>query len=64
MQKNSCLMSLNPDINEVGILSEGGHLRHSKLKDKHPMIIGSKNNLTLLNIADAHSGTYALSIGF
>lgn len=57
VKKNSCLKSLNPYIDGAGILRVGGRLRHSELKEKHPIIMGTKNNLTSLIVADAHSRT-------
>lgn len=59
VKKRSSLRSLNPYLDEKQILKVGGRLRHVNLPEarKHPIILGNKNNLTPLIIADAHSKT-------
>ncbi|XP_073949064.1 uncharacterized protein [Choristoneura fumiferana] len=59
VQNNSELKSLSPYLDEKDILRVGGRLRHSDLLEerKHPIIIGSRNTLTPLIIADSHKKT-------
>lgn len=59
VQKNSPLLSLNPYLDEKQILRVGGRLRRSNLPDgrRNPIILGNKNTLVPLNIADAHNRT-------
>ncbi|XP_064074467.1 uncharacterized protein LOC113393726 [Vanessa tameamea] len=53
------LKSLTPFLDSENILRVGGRLRHTNLpySRKHPIIIGSKNSLIPLIIADAHIKT-------
>ncbi|KAJ8722107.1 hypothetical protein PYW08_004509 [Mythimna loreyi] len=55
----SPLRSLAPYLDSKHILRVGGRLRHANLpgERKHPIILGNKNTLTPLIIADAHHKT-------
>ena len=55
--KKSPIISLNPYIDEEGILRVGGRLAHSNLsaKQKHQMILAPQDHLTKLFIDKAHS---------
>lgn len=59
VNNKSKLTSLNPFLDEVGILRVGGRLQLSDIANnmKHPVIIPRKSPLTNLLIADAHERT-------
>ena len=59
VKKSSKLKSLNPYLDENGVLKVGGRLRNAELSDecKHPIILGRNSKLTGLIIAEAHSKT-------
>ncbi|XP_028166130.1 uncharacterized protein LOC114356935, partial [Ostrinia furnacalis] len=59
VKSRSCLKSLNPYLDDHGILRVGGRLRHANLDEdtKHPIILSNNNKLTSLVIADAHFRT-------
>lgn len=59
VRRRSPLRSLNPYLDDKHILRVGGRLRHANIPDerKHPIILGNKNKLTPLIIADAHRKT-------
>ncbi|XP_073956369.1 uncharacterized protein [Choristoneura fumiferana] len=69
VRANSKLKTLNPFLSE-GILRVGGRLRHANLDNdsKHPIILGNKNNLTPLIVANAHiktlHGGISLMLGY
>lgn len=56
----SKILSLNPFIDEDGLLRVGGRLKHAEIsKDKkHPLIIPHAGHLTTLLIDQAHRDTY------
>ncbi|XP_063363671.1 uncharacterized protein LOC134652418 [Cydia amplana] len=58
VHKRSNIKSLNPYLEE-GLLRVGGRLRLANInnEEKHPLILGNRNNLTPLIIADAHLKT-------
>lgn len=59
VRKNSNLKSLNPYLDNHDILRVGGRLSNSDLQEqtKHPIILGTKNELTPFILADAHKRT-------
>lgn len=59
MKGDSNIKTLNPYLDHDGILRVGGRLRHANLDEhtKHPIIIGNKNKLTTMIVADAHIQT-------
>ncbi|KAH9633864.1 hypothetical protein HF086_013753 [Spodoptera exigua] len=59
LKGESKIKTLNPYLDGDGILRVGGRLRNANLEEqvKHPIILGNKNNLVLLIIADAHART-------
>ncbi|XP_047517776.1 uncharacterized protein LOC125057886 [Pieris napi] len=59
IKKNSKLKTLNPFLDNNGVLRVGGRLAKSSLETntKHPIIIGNNNTLVSLIIADAHKRT-------
>lgn len=59
VKRRSPLRSLNPYLDDKHILRVGGRLRHANLPNerKHPIILGNKNTLSRLIIADAHLKT-------
>ncbi|XP_045493460.1 uncharacterized protein LOC123692730 [Colias croceus] len=60
INKKSKLVSLNPIVDEDGILRVGGRLQQAILSDerKHPIILPRKSQFTTLIIADAHERTF------
>lgn len=56
LKKSSALLSLNPFVDERGVLRVGGRLKNSGLSDegKHPAIIPAKNHLTTLIVRHSH----------
>lgn len=59
VKSNSKIKTLGPYLDENGILRVGGRLRHADLDEitKHPIILGNKNKLVTLIVADAHTQT-------
>lgn len=59
VKSSSKLKTLNPYLDEDGILRVGGRLRNSVLPEhsKHPIILKNKSKLTYLIVADAHKRT-------
>lgn len=59
LKGESKIKTLNPYLDEDGILRVGGRLRNANLDEqvKHPVILGNKNTLVPLIIADAHART-------
>ncbi|CAB3232224.1 unnamed protein product [Arctia plantaginis] len=59
LRSTSNILSLNPILDECGILKVGGRLTHSNLSDrrKHPIILASSHRLTELLIDQAHKQT-------
>ncbi|XP_026747883.1 uncharacterized protein LOC113508909 [Trichoplusia ni] len=59
LKGESKIKTLNPYLDGDGILRVGGRLRNANLEEqvKHPIIIGNKNYLVPLIIADAHART-------
>ncbi|XP_048481684.1 uncharacterized protein LOC119693389 [Plutella xylostella] len=59
VKNTSKLKSLNPYLDEHQILRVGGRLQHANIsyESKHPIILGNKNCLTNLIVADAHLKT-------
>ncbi|XP_046963315.1 uncharacterized protein LOC124532456 [Vanessa cardui] len=57
--KKSKLTSLNPFLDEAGILRVGGRLEQAEIKTdtKHPIILPSKSHLTNLILAETHMNT-------
>ncbi|KAJ8723487.1 hypothetical protein PYW08_003399 [Mythimna loreyi] len=55
----SKIKTLNPYLDGDGVLRVGGRLRNANLDEqtKHPIILGNKNDLVPLIIADAHTQT-------
>ena len=56
LSTRSSIVTLNPYLNEDGILCVGGRLRHSKLdnKQKNPFIIPRKHHITTLLVRHYH----------
>jgi hypothetical protein len=56
LPKNSSLISLNPMIDENGVLRVGGRLRRGQLttNEKHPAIIPKKHHLAVLLVRHFH----------
>ncbi|XP_045508116.1 uncharacterized protein LOC123703948 [Colias croceus] len=56
LRSNSALLSLNPFLDENGILRVGGRLKNSNISEdmKHPIIIPYSGRLTELLINEAH----------
>ncbi|XP_072398107.1 uncharacterized protein [Diabrotica undecimpunctata] len=56
LKSNSCLLSLNPFIDEFGFLRVGGRLSNSKFafEKKHPLILHSKSHLMFLIASQTH----------
>jgi hypothetical protein len=54
---NSSILSLSPQLDEVGILRVGGRLRHAPLPrdHRHPILLPRHSRLTTLIIWDRHS---------
>lgn len=59
VKRKSCLRSLAPYVDENKFLRVGGRLRYANIDEnrKHPIILGNKNSLVPLIIADAHTRT-------
>nr|XP_049706052.1 uncharacterized protein LOC126056570 [Helicoverpa armigera] len=59
LKKESKIKTLNPYLDGAGILRVGGRLRNANLDEqvKHPIVLGNKNDLVTLIIADAHART-------
>lgn len=59
INKKSVLTSLNPVIDDHGILKVGGRLQHAEISEKmkHPIILPKRSHLSNLIIADAHEKT-------
>lgn len=59
VEKNSKLISLNPFIDNAGIIRVGGRLQNSLLpyNEKHPIILPYESHLSKLIIQDAHENT-------
>ncbi|XP_026745741.1 uncharacterized protein LOC113507087 [Trichoplusia ni] len=59
VKKRSQLRCLNPYLDEKNVLRVGGRLRHANLPNdkKNPVILGNRNTLVQLIIADAHDKT-------
>ncbi|XP_072932542.1 uncharacterized protein [Epargyreus clarus] len=59
LPKGSKLKTLNPFLDNDGVLRVGGRLSHSRLNinKKHPIIIPRQSHLTELIISDAHKQT-------
>lgn len=58
-KRKGVLTSLNPFVDDMGILRVGGRLQLADINDgmKHPIIIPNKSSLTNLLISDAHQKT-------
>ncbi|XP_045541390.1 uncharacterized protein LOC123722864 [Papilio machaon] len=56
VSKNSGLISLNPYLDDRGLMRVGGRIQNSQLEDnmKHPIIVPYQSHLTKLLISDAH----------
>ncbi|XP_045541516.1 uncharacterized protein LOC123723018 [Papilio machaon] len=56
VSKNSGLISLNPYLDDRGLMRVGGRIQNSQLDDnmKHPIIVPYQSHLTKLLISDAH----------
>ncbi|XP_049867240.1 uncharacterized protein LOC126367655 [Pectinophora gossypiella] len=59
VKRSSKLRSLNPYLDSHNIIRVGGRLRNSDLDEsaKHPIVLGNKDQLTQLILADAHKRT-------
>ncbi|XP_061704588.1 uncharacterized protein LOC133515953 [Cydia pomonella] len=59
VKRESTIKGLNPYLDEKNVLRVGGRLRNADIPEerKHPIILSSRNALTLLIIADAHQKT-------
>lgn len=59
VKKGSYLKTLNPYLDARNILRVGGRLRNANISNdqKHPIILGTKNQLSHLIVADAHKRT-------
>lgn len=59
VQPKSKLKSLNPFLDQDGIIRVGGRLQHANLNNdvKHPIILPKNGHLTQLIISDAHTKT-------
>ncbi|XP_026730678.1 uncharacterized protein LOC113495880 [Trichoplusia ni] len=59
IKKSSKIKSLNPYLDNAGILRVGGRLRNADLDEesKHPVILGRNSRLTVLLVAEAHTKT-------
>lgn len=59
VKNKSSIKSLTPYLDQDNILRVGGRLRHANLPNdrKNPIILGNRNTLTPLIIADAHART-------
>ncbi|XP_045535769.1 uncharacterized protein LOC123721327 [Papilio machaon] len=56
VSKNNGLISLNPYLDDRGLMRVGGRIQNSQLDDnmKHPIIVPYQSHLTKLLISDAH----------
>lgn len=56
MLKQSRLSSLNPFLDEMGVLRVGGRLKNSSLPEdtKHPVVLPTPHHFTTLIITDLH----------
>ncbi len=56
MHKGSAILSLNPFLDEKGVLRVGGRLKHSELptQEKNPIIVSGKSHLAVLIIRQFH----------
>ncbi|CAK1578182.1 unnamed protein product [Parnassius mnemosyne] len=59
ISKKSVLITLNPFIDNIGLLRVGGRIHRAKLSDdsKHPIIISYDSQLAKLIVKDAHEST-------
>ncbi|XP_075990311.1 uncharacterized protein LOC142985958 [Anticarsia gemmatalis] len=59
VKKTSKIKSLDPYLDEHGVLRVGGRLRNADLTEnsKHPIILGRNSKLTSLIVAEAHTKT-------
>lgn len=59
VNRTSKLKTLDPYLDEIGILRVGGRLRNANIEEnsKHPIILGKNNQLIPLIIAEAHTTT-------
>lgn len=59
INKHSNIKTLNPYLDMDGILRVGGRLRHANINEeqKYPIILGNKNKLVKMIVADAHTTT-------
>ena len=56
LERNSRLISLDPFVDEFGLLRVGGRLRQSSLlfEEKHPVVLPSKHHVTKLLLRHCH----------
>lgn len=56
ISKNSSILSLNPYLDDNGILRKGGRLKHSTINanSKHPIIIPKESHIATLLLAHFH----------
>ncbi|XP_029660099.1 uncharacterized protein LOC115233682 [Formica exsecta] len=56
LDKKSNMLTLNPYVDEIGILRVGGRLKHAELEfdQKHPILLPSNNHITELIIRETH----------
>jgi len=56
LKKNSKLITLDPFLDEMGLIRVGGRLRHADLPEetKHPIVLPSKHHLTSLILREEH----------
>lgn len=64
VKRESCLKTLNPYLDDKNILRVGGRLRNANISkgQKHRIILGTKNQLSHLIVADAHKKYLHVSI--
>ena len=60
IDNKSKLLSLNPFLDEDGLLKVGGRLKHANISEemKHPLIVPHSSHLTNLIIDQAHCATF------